>query len=588
MYNVSADYTTAESKAVKQFKIRGTCCGESFTDDDILSGSFSVTNQASSPTEITLGAVYIGQLSATFLNTLDINRSQWVGGTITVSAGLRLANNSYEYIPIGVYTIAEANHARSGVEIVAYDNMSKFDKNIEFDTTYGTVYQLLTAFCDECGVTLGLTQAQVEALPNGTRTLGIYQDNDCQTYRDLLGNLAAVCSCFATTDRNGELVLRSFNGVSVATFDSSKRFNGCKFSDYETSYSGVTVTNAQEGGIDAYINANQGAMLDLGQNPFLQYGLGEVLQEIGDEIATQLSTVVFTPFEATMLCGVEYDLGDVFTMTDGTAGTSSTCMVHQFTWTFNKGCKFKGVGSNPDVGAAKSRYDKMISGMRGSSANEIKYYTFTNSAQYDISDGNTEMILFINFSTVKPGYVVFQCEIHAQVDGEITFKYVLNSANMDFIPIEQFTTSKDNHIVSLFYPFTSQGNTNYELELHAEMSGGSCTIAARDMRALLWGQGLAATDTWTGVIRLEDAMLPITLDNITITAMSDSLTVSTDAPTVINLTDAVSEITLDNMTFLKNFYEGIYFNRTPASDYTWSEFGAECTDWDDALARFLW
>ena len=588
MYTVSQAYQTAESRAVKQFKIKGKCCGKDYTDADILQGSFTVSNQCSSPSELTLGAVYVGQLSATFINSLDITRNAWAGGTITVSVGLKLANGHYEYIPMGTYTIAEAKHARSGVEVVAYDNMSLFDKSITFDTSYGTVYELLTAFCLECGVTLGMTEEEVEALPNGTRTLGIYQDNDCETYRDLLSYLAAVCGCFATMDRSGHLVLRLFTGESVDTFDNTERFSGCKFSDYKTSYAGVKVTNAEAGGIDVYTNANRGVLLDLGQNPFMQYGLGETLEEIGNEIAAAIEDIVYTPFEATVLCGAEFDLGDVLIMTAGTAGAESTCIIQSLTWTFGKGCSIKGVGSNPDVGSARSKYDKAISGMRKTDANEIKYYTFTNASPYELADGDSLMIMYINFATVKAGYVVFQCEIHAEVSGEITFKYKLNSADLDFVPIEQFTVSKDNHIISLFYPFTSQNNMSYELELYAEMSGGTCSIAARDIRALLWGQGLAASDTWTGVLHLEDEFEGIVLEDIVLTAVADTLALDADSPTTETFADTFGTIRLSDIEFLKNFRAAVYFNRDPAIFYTWDGFGEECSDWDDAKARFDW
>lgn len=588
MYNVSQDYITAESKAVKQFKLRGKCCGKDFTDADILSGSFTVTNQCSSPSEITLGAVYIGQLTATFFDTLNIPRSEWVGGTITVQAGLKLANGYYEFVPIGIYTIAEAKHARSGIEVVAYDNMSKLDRLLDFDATYGTVYGLLSAFCLACGVELGMTQQEVESLPNGTRTLGIYPDNDCQTYRDFVSNLAAVCCCFATVGRDGKLYLRPFTGTSVATFDSSERFTGCKFSDYITSYAGVTVTNAQEGGIDAYTNGKRGAVLDLGENPFLQYGLDEMLSEIGEEIADALIDTEFTPFEATLLCGVEHDLGDVITMTDGTAGSSSTCFIHSLTWTFNRGCTIKGVGSNPDVGTAKGKYDRMISGMRKSSGNEIKYYAFTNAEPYEIADGEEAMLMYINFATVKPGYVVFQAEIHAEVSGEITFTYKLNSADMDFQPIEQFTVSQDNHIISLFYPFTSSGNTTYELELWAEMSGGACSIAVNDVRALLWGQGLAANDTWTGILRFEDEIPAIALVDMGVATITDTMSCEAQQPTDEGFSDNVGVIALNDITFLKNFSTGVYINRDSASAYTWSEFANIVDDWDDAYANYNW
>ena len=587
MYSVSNDYITAESKAVKQFKLKGKCCGKDFTDSDILQGSFTVTNQCASPQEITIGAVYIGQLTATFFD-LEIPRSAWVGGTITVSAGLKLANGHYEYVPIGIYTIAEAKHARSGVEVVAYDNMSKLDRLLDFDATYGTVYELLSAFCLACGIELGMTQQEVESLLNGTRTLGIYPDNDCQTYRDFVANVAAVCCSFATVGRDGKLYLRTFTGTSVDSFDSSARFQGCKFSDYITSYSGVTVTNAQEGSIDAYTNGNRGVSLDLGENPFLQYGLEEMLSEIGQDIADALKYTAFTPFEATLLCGAEFDLGDVLTMTEGTAGTESTCFIHSWTWTFNRGCTIKGVGSNPDVGTAKGKYDKMISGMRKNNSSEIKYYSFTNAAPYEIADGEEEMLMYINFATVKQGYVVFQCEIHAEISGEITFTYRLNGADMDFVPIEQYDSSKDSHIVSLFYPFLSNGNTTYELELWAEMSGGTCDIAVNDVRALLWGQGLAANDTWTGVLRFEDEIAPITLVDMGVATITDTMSCEAQQPTGEGFSENMGVIALNDITFLKNFSTEVYINRDSASAYTWSEFGQINDDWDEAYDNFNW
>ena len=261
MYSVSQAYQLAETKAVKQFKARGTVCGQNYTADDILKGSLTISQQATSPTEITLGSVYIGQLNATFVG-MNIARNSWVGGTITLQVGLKLASGLYEYVPVGIYTIAEAKHSRSGVEITAYDNMSKFDALLSFSTTYGTPYELLTAICHSCSVDLGMTEEEIEALPNGTRTLGIYPDNDCETFRDLLSWIACTLCCFATITRTGELVLRPFYGTSVGSFDSSKRFTGCKFSDYVTSYAGITVNDMEEGGTRTYTNGKAGVTLD--------------------------------------------------------------------------------------------------------------------------------------------------------------------------------------------------------------------------------------------------------------------------------------------------------------------------------------
>jgi hypothetical protein len=586
MYQVSQAYQTAETKAVKQFKVRGKCCGIDYTAADILKGSLTVSQQASSPTEITLGAVYIGQLTATFLN-MPIARNSWVGGTITLQVGLKLAGGLYEFVPVGTYTIAEAKHSRSGVEIVAYDNMSKFDRLLSFSTSYGTPYELLTAICASCVVELGMTEEEVEALPNGTRTLGIYAENDCQTFRDLLSWIACTTCCFATIDRQGRLVLRPFYGTSVGTFDDTKRFTGCKFSDYITSYAGITVNDLDEGGTRTYTNGKAGVTLDIGDNPLMQYGVDVTLDAIGNAIAYALTDVEYVPFEATMLIGVEFDLGDVLTMTDGTAGTSSSCIVHSINWTFDRGCSLKGYGSNPDAGQAKSRYDKMISGMKGNKADEIKYYVFQNVGQYDISDGEREEILYINFATVKGGYIIFQCEIHAEVDGEITFYYRLNGADLDFVPIETFTDVNNPHIINLFLPYKAEANTVYDLYLIAEMAGGDCFIDIGNLRAMVYGQGLAATDEWNGVIAIDEDISRVALDNLAIVAISDAMTFDADEPTGESFSQSIGVIQLNDISVIP-FDATVAFNRDTADNYTWDGFGQECSDWDDAKNRFVW
>jgi hypothetical protein len=518
---------------------------------------------------------------------MNIARNSWVGGTITLQVGLKLASGLYEYVPVGTYTIAEAKHSRSGVEIVAYDNMSKFDSFLSFSTTYGTPYELLTAICHSCSVELGMTQEEVEALPNGTRTLGIYPDNDCETFRDLLSWIACTLCCFATINRSGELVLRPFYGVTVGEFDNTKRFTGCKFSDYVTSYAGITVNDMEESGTKTYTNGKAGVTLDIGDNPLMQYGIDSTLDAIGNAIAYALEDVEYVPFEATMLIGVEFDLGDVLTMTDGTAGEESACIVHSINWTFDRGCSLKGYGSNPDAGQAKSRYDKMISGMKGSRADEIKYYVFQNAGQYNISDGDSEEILFLNFATVKGGYIIFQCEIHAEVDGEITFYYRLNGANLDFVPIQTFTASHDPHIINLFLPYKANANTTYELYLIAEMSGGDCFIDIGNLRAMLYGQGLAATDEWNGVIAIDETINRVALNNLTMAAISDAMTFDADEPTTEDISISVGVISLDNISVVP-FTASISFNRDSADNYTWDGFKAECTDWDDAKNRFNW
>jgi hypothetical protein len=52
---------------VQRFRMTGTAGDLSFSDENILSGSFHLTNQCSDDTNVSIGSVYIGELKVTFM-----------------------------------------------------------------------------------------------------------------------------------------------------------------------------------------------------------------------------------------------------------------------------------------------------------------------------------------------------------------------------------------------------------------------------------------------------------------------------------------------------------------------------------------
>ena len=55
-----------------------------------------------------------------------------------------------------------------------------------------------------------MTQAEVDALPNGTESLSLYTENDIETWQDFIFWVAQATGTFATMDRQGKLVLRKY------------------------------------------------------------------------------------------------------------------------------------------------------------------------------------------------------------------------------------------------------------------------------------------------------------------------------------------------------------------------------------------
>ena len=62
--------------------------------------------------------------------------------------------------------------------------MLNFDKEYNEAQTSGYPYDFLSVMCTTCGVELAHTQTEIEALPNGTELLGVYPENDIETWRD--------------------------------------------------------------------------------------------------------------------------------------------------------------------------------------------------------------------------------------------------------------------------------------------------------------------------------------------------------------------------------------------------------------------
>ena len=311
MYAVSDKYKAAMKQPVQRFRMRGTIGEHSFTDDNILSGSFSITNQCTGNEEIAIGQVYIGELNATFLN-MSISRYGWKGLEIKPVFGMRLSDGTYEEVPLGVFTIETAEWTESGVVVKAYDHMALLDKTCNKVLTEMTPYQCAQTITEATGVTFSNTEKEFESFANGTTMVSETETNDVETWRDLVSWLAQTLGCFATADRKGNIVFKSFNQTVVDTIDAAHRFTGASFSDYVTRYTGLSVVNMADNTTSYYAeNEDDGLTLNLGSNPFLQYGIAATKEEMARAILTAIQQIRYVPFTCRAIGNPAYDLGDV-------------------------------------------------------------------------------------------------------------------------------------------------------------------------------------------------------------------------------------------------------------------------------------
>ena len=498
MYSVSADYLTALSAPVKKFRLTGSVGSYSFTQANIIENTFSIVNRVSEGSEVKLGSVYIGQLKATFTG-LNIARGAWLGKVITVSEGLQLADESYEDVPLGIYTIAEANHTQEGVEVVAYDNMNKLDKRFGVGQTNGSPYALLSMACSACSLTLGMTENQIRALTNGTATLYLYDQNDIETFRDFVSWIAQTLCAVATISRDGKLVLRQYSTTSAATIDENHRFMGCSFSDYAVKYTGCYV-NVLEDNLTryAYSTPDDGLTINLGSNPFMQLTGVELLQQ---NLINAFATVSLVPFSATMLGGAIYDLCDCLTFSGGIAN-GAVVGIMSYAYSYNRGYKIEGYGKNPDLANARSKTDKDITGLIGEiDTDKPRIFAYTNADAITIADGGEQTVAYIHVVAKKGTRLALQLECnHTAVTTEtenassytntdllITSKIYVNNVQESFEPVETEQDGKQGLFVT--HSFTvDEGGTEIQIDLAC--AGGNISVAVGDIQAYVIGMGL--------------------------------------------------------------------------------------------------
>ena len=389
----------------------------SFTQEDIVKGSGYITAQSCGNSEIELGAVYAAEMGISLF--LDIDRYTLEDAKVELSYHLRLADGSYESVPMGIFEVSEANRTVHVLELKAYDYMLRFDRDFNGFETIGTAYGMMALCSTACGVELAQSQAEIEALPNGSELLSIYPKNDIETYRDVLYFTAQVLGGFFCINREGRLEFRQYGNTPVMEILQKHRFSS-SFSDFVTRYTAVSSTNLRTQTSEYYaLEEDDGLTMNLGINPLLQFGLEETRAELCRNILTALSVVNYVPFDSDTIGNPALDLGDVLTFSGGQADSQQITCVTSFTVKIGGRQSLKCVGKNPRLSQAKSKNDKNISGLLNQiEAGKIGIHTFTNASAYTLGETNVR-IISIEFASKE--------ENHAQFFGQVVVDAVADT-----------------------------------------------------------------------------------------------------------------------------------------------------------------
>lgn len=545
MYTVSDEYKIKMLDQVQTHDLSGTIGSTSFSGRDVIGVSY--TNRCSEK-KVNIGGVFIGTLKLTFLTDI-LNRGDYYGQEITISDWLLTGYDEnedpiWEEVPVGTFYVAEATWRAEGmVDIVAYDCLSKMDKAIDIDTSSGTIYSFCKYIETQTGAVFGMTEEECQALPNGTELLALYEENDIETYRDMLNSLVQMIGGFATANKDGTWSIRTFSNTPVITIPKNRRFSGAKYSDFTTLYDAISYVEMSTSVVKVIGDAN-GVILKLGSNPFIQYGSAEAVYRRAQAIVHSIENIQYTPFEVGLLPAfVALDLGDVISFTDDYALETTTGAVMNVTWTYNKSFKVSCYGDNPALQGSQSKTDKNISGLiRNTTENAITYYNFSNVSSLTFGPEVETDIATMAFTSTQRTTLkilhefIFDMLADLSEDCSYEIRYYFDNGLVAYKPYErikgmQGLTQGDTEFSitrDLFYILKDvTPNVRHTWRVAIVTHGiDSTTIDVNNAHITIEGQKLYGEDYFNGYIEVKENITLIPLGYLGVVSISDAVLVS--------------------------------------------------------------
>ena len=327
-------------------------------DEDLISGTMKIEENSQSGQDFSVGGVVASNFEVTIKNKTDgitgtyivdnlniavddmlqpvdwydeYNSISFEYATVIPQIGLLLdeENDTWEYVPLGRYTIDEVTKSRNTIKIKAVDNMIELDKPYSLSKLGypATLYQIYTNICNVADVQIGTTEFLNQDYIVDERPEGNY------TLRDVLSFVAQLSGSFARFNRTGALELVWYTDSGI-TLGPGNRFN-FKPREDTIKISGVSYDTTDDEGQDiTYLAGTDEYVVGLTDNPLLQNSFETVIAAIYDKV----KDTAFTPYESSWQGNPAIQPGDKITQIDRDGNEYSTIVTYS-------AYKYRGAGT---------------------------------------------------------------------------------------------------------------------------------------------------------------------------------------------------------------------------------------------------
>ncbi len=537
MYPVSNAYPTEILKNDRVTDIYGTITLTNGTVIELTKGDFAeapaTDKMCSGSDNWTLGSVDQSQLKFTFYSNLD--RYVIYDATVELFFALWLPDDeAWDEIPIGVYKVVECTRAGlDKLKVTLLDDMDKLDVPYDGATVSGQPFDILYLISTKSGVPLGQSQAQIEALPNGTAVLGLPAKTSIQNYRDMLRDLSVCLAGFGYIGRDGKIYVGQFSKTSCRTISADNRGNDT-IADYKIAYSAVS---CNKNGTVISVGTDDRQLLDLEDNQFLQLGLDETVEDILDNILDAVSDFEFVPGSLSLLkSDPSFDPGDVVTATGYTSGTATLMPIHKMSWKWGGGQKIEAYGQDPNVGKTKSKSQKSLENKLAKiAALENDVLPMQNVSEVGISSSWLQLATG-SVALADNKKILFHAAVRITMDepGTVKFKYQLNGVDEDFI--HECQVPEGLHTVTLFHYISCTSTQMNRFKVFVSSPDSTGVVERLGFNGVLTGPGMIEPG-FNGVIELTDECAPWLIGQNVVSFADSVISLTRSHPNTLTLSD---------------------------------------------------
>lgn len=178
--------------------------------------------------KIELGDIQVPEWSPAPEDLTQINNIQFENKEIKLDIGIELEDKSFEYVPMGLYTIEKAISNSNTITLKGIDRMYKFEKDYVTNLTFPTtLLKIAQEICQKAGVELVNT-----SFPNSDYTIDYKPVLENVTLRKAIAQVSELAGGYARITRDGKLEifnLKIGTGSQVLKYASMNSFIGDEF-----------------------------------------------------------------------------------------------------------------------------------------------------------------------------------------------------------------------------------------------------------------------------------------------------------------------------------------------------------------------